>query len=73
MVLQQRAVSIARAGGDKVTGAVVDGVMTVLVVIPGILLLAYGVLKLTDFVKIITAQLWLKKEKWVKKLTVRAA
>ena len=32
-----------------------------------------GVLKLTDFVKIVTAHLWLKKEKWVKNLTVRAA
>ena len=52
-------------------------------VIPGILLLArltdwgpvlmYGVLKLTDFVKIIIAHLWLKKEKWVKNLTAQAA
>ena len=75
--------SVARAGGDTVMGAVVDGGVTLLVVIPGILLLAnltnwgpvlmYGVLKLTDFVKIVTAHLWLKKEKWVKNLTVRAA
>ena len=59
------------------------GGVTLLVVIPGILLLAnltnwgpvlmYGVLKLTDFVKIVTAHLWLKKEKWVKNLTVQAA
>ena len=33
----------------------------------------YGALKLTDFIKIITAHLWLKKEKWVKNLTVQAA
>jgi Na+-driven multidrug efflux pump len=75
--------SVARAGGDTVMGAVVDGGVTLLVVIPGILLLArltdwgpvlmYGALKLTDFVKIVTAHLWLKKEKWVKNLTVRAA
>ena len=74
--------SVARAGGDTVMGAVVDGGVTLLVVIPGILLLAnltnwgpvlmYGVLRLTDFVKIVTAHLWLKKEKWVKNLTVRA-
>ena len=64
-------------------GAVVDGGVTLAVVIPGILLLArftdwgpvlmYGVLKLTDFVKITVAHLWLKKEKWVKNLTVRVA
>ena len=75
--------SVARAGGDTVMGAVVDGGVTLLVVIPGILLLAnltnwgpvlmYGVLKLTDFVKIVTAHLWLRREKWVKNLTVRVA
>jgi Na+-driven multidrug efflux pump len=64
-------------------GAVVDGGVTLLLVIPGLLLLArwtnwgpvmiYGVLKLTDFVKITVAHLWLKKEKWVKNLTVRVA
>jgi len=32
----------------------------------------YGALNLTDFVKIIVAHLWLKKEKWVKNLTVQA-
>ena len=73
--------SVARAGGDTVMGAVVDGCVTLIVVIPGILMLAqwtdwgpvlmYGVLKLTDIIKIITAHLWLKKEKWVKNLTVQ--
>ena len=63
-------------------GAVVDGCVTLAVVIPGLLLLArwtdwgpvlmYGVLKLTDIVKIIVAHLWLKKEKWVKNLTAQA-
>ena len=52
-----------------------------LVVIPGILLLAqwtdwgpvlmYGVLKLTDLIKISMAHLWLKKDKWVKNLAVQ--
>ncbi len=75
--------SVARAGGDTLMGAVVDGGVTLLVVIPGILLLAqltdwgpvlmYGVLKLTDVAKIIIAHLWLKKEKWVKNLTAQAA
>ena len=75
--------SIARAGGDTVMGAVVDGCVTLAAVIPGILLLArltdwgpvamYGALKLTDFIKITVAHLWLKKEKWVKNLTVQAA
>ena len=73
--------SVARAGGDTVMGAVVDGCVTLIVVIPGILMLAqwtdwgpvlmYGVLKLTDIIKIITAHPWLKKEKWVKNLTVQ--
>ena len=50
--------------------------------IPALLLLArwtdwgpvlmYGMLKLTDIVKIIVAHLWLKKEKWVKNLTAQA-
>jgi len=75
--------SIARAGGDTAMGAVVDGCVTLAVVIPGLLLLArltdwgpvlmYGVLKLTDIVKITVAHLWLKNEKWVKNLTVQAA
>ncbi len=70
--------SVARAGGDTVMGAVVDGSVTLAVVIPGILLLArwtswgpvlmYGVLKLTDILKIVIAHLWLKKEKWVRNL-----
>ena len=75
--------SVARAGGDTVMGAVVDGSVTLCIVIPGILLLArwtdwgpvlmYGVLRLTDFLKILIAQLWLKKERWVKNLTVQDA
>lgn len=49
--------------------------------IPGILLLArltdwgpvmiYGVLKLTGIVKVAAADLWPKKEKWVRDLTVQ--
>jgi Na+-driven multidrug efflux pump len=68
--------SVARAGGDTLMGAVVDGCVTLLVVIPGILLLAnltnwgpvlmYGVLKLTDFVTNAAARLWLEKEMRVK-------
>ena len=75
--------SVARAGGDTVMGAVVDGGVTLAVVIPGILLLArltnwgpvlmYGAIKLTDFVKLVTAHIWLKKEKWVKNLTAQEA
>ena len=73
--------SVARAGGDTVMGAVVDGCVTLTMVIPGIILLArwtnwgpvlmYGVLKLTDIIKILIAHLWLKKEKWVKNLTIQ--
>jgi len=75
--------SVARAGGDTVMGAVVDGCVTLALVIPGILLLArwtdwgpvlmYGVLKLTDIVKIVVAYLWLRKEIWVKNLTAQEA
>ena len=35
--------------------------------------LMIGVTKRTDFARIVTARLWLKKEKWLKNLTVRAA
>ena len=35
--------------------------------------LMIGVTKRTDFARIVTDHLWLKKEKWLKNLAVRAA
>ncbi len=71
--------AVSRAGGDTAMGAVVDGCWTLLVIIPGLFLLAlltdigpvtmYLLVKLVDFPKILTAHIWLKKERWVKDLT----
>jgi len=72
--------AISKAGGDTVMGAVVDGTVTLILVIPGIFFMAfctslspvtmYGIVKLTDIIKIIMAQIWLGKERWVKNLAV---
>ncbi len=72
--------STARAGGDAIMGTVTDVSVNLLLFLPGILLVArfttwgpvlmFAVLKLTDFVKIIVAEWQLKKERWVKNLTI---
>jgi len=72
--------AVAKSGGDTTMGAVVDGSVTVFMVIPGIFLMAafttwgpvlmYAIIKLLDIIKIIVAQIWLGKEKWVKNLAV---
>ncbi len=70
--------AVSKSGGDTMMGAVVDGVVTIFMVIPSIFYMAlftplgpvamYGIMKLTDIVKIVVAHIWLKKEKWVKNL-----
>lgn len=72
----------ARSGGDAIMGAWVDiGVNTVLF-LPSIFILAvftklgpvamYGIVKTSDFLKIAIAQWQLKKERWVKNLTLNS-
>lgn len=70
----------ARAGGDAVMGIWVDGTVNLLLFGPGMILLAvftnldsptmYGVVKITSIMKAVFAGIMLKKEKWVKNLTI---
>ena len=72
--------STARAGGDAIMGTVTDISVNLFLFLPGILLVAkfttwgpvlmYALLKLTDIVKVIIAEWQLKKERWVKNLTI---
>lgn len=75
--------AVSKAGGDTVMGAVVDGTVTLFLILPGIFIMAfftnlgpvvmYAVVKLTDAIKILIAQIWLGKEKWVRNLAVPIA
>lgn len=75
--------AVSKAGGDTIMGAVVDGTVTILLILPGIFLMAlftplgpvtmYAIVKVTDAIKIIIAQIWLSKERWVKNLAVNEA
>ena len=70
--------AVSKAGGDTIMGAVVDGSVTIVMILPAIFYMTfktplgpvvmYGVVKLFDLVKIVVAHVWLKKEKWVKNL-----
>ncbi|SDA17436.1 putative efflux protein, MATE family [Ruminococcus sp. YE71] len=72
--------AVARAGGDTAMGAYVDSAITILVMMPmlfalGLLtnigpVLMYLFLKLLDVVKVVIFHFWLKKERWLKNLTV---
>jgi len=72
--------SVSKAGGDTIMGAVVDGTVTIFIVIPGTFFMAlctpigpvamYAAIKCTDIIKIVFAQIWLSKEKWVRNLAV---
>lgn len=71
--------AVSKSGGDTVMGAVVDGAVTICLIIPGIFLMAfytnwgpvmmYAMVKSVDVIKIIVAQIWLGKELWVRNLT----
>lgn len=73
--------AVSRAGGDTEMGMFIDGGGTLLT-IPTIFLLAlltpigpvamYIVVKCIDILKVIAAYIWLKKERWVRNLTVAA-
>ncbi len=73
--------AVSRAGGDTEMGMWIDGIGT-LITIPSTFLLAiftpigpvfmYAFVKSVDVLKVIAAYIWLKKERWVKNLTVEA-
>jgi Na+-driven multidrug efflux pump len=72
--------AISRAGGDTALGMYVDVSVNTLLFAPGAVLLSlftsippvpmFAIVKLTDIVKIFIARHLLRKEKWVKNLTV---
>jgi putative MATE family efflux protein len=72
--------AISRAGGDTATGMYADLSVNTLLFVPGAILVSLltsippvpmlALLKLTDFVKLFICRHFLKKERWVKNLTV---
>jgi len=72
--------AISRAGGDTATGMYADLSVNTLLFVPGAILVSLltsippvpmlALLKLTDFVKLYICRHFLKKERWVKNLTV---
>jgi putative MATE family efflux protein len=72
--------AISRAGGDTATGMYADLTVNTLLFAPGAILLSLltsvppvpmlALLKITDFVKLFICRHFLKKERWVKNLTV---
>ena len=72
--------AISRAGGDTALGMYVDVSVNTLLFVPGALILSlattispvpmFALLKVTDFVKYFIARHLLKKEKWVRNLTI---
>ena len=73
--------AVARAGGDTKMGAYTDAGLTLLVMLPMVFLLArftnvgpvvlYCGVKLVDLIKLVVFHFWLKKERWLRNLTVR--
>ena len=74
--------AIARAGGDTAMGFYVDGLLTLFVMIPMVLLLGkytligpvmmYACVKIIDLIKVVIFHFWLKRERWLKNLTTIA-
>lgn len=72
--------AIARAGGDTAMGTYTDASLTIFLMIPMVLILGiytkcgpvmlYGLVKCIDVIKIVVFRIWLKKERWLKNLTV---
>jgi Na+-driven multidrug efflux pump len=73
--------AISRAGGDTATGMYTDVSVNTFLFAPGSVLLSlfttippvpmFALLKVTDFVKVAVARYFLRKEKWVKNLTIK--
>ena len=74
--------AVARAGGDTRMGAVTDAGLTIFVMLPMVFLLArftdvgpvvlYCGVKLVDVIKVVVFHFWLKKERWLKNLTLQS-
>jgi Na+-driven multidrug efflux pump len=72
--------AISRAGGDTAMGMYTDLSVNTLLFVPGAFILSmvtniapvpmFALLKLTDFVKYFIARYFLRKERWVRNLTV---
>ena len=73
--------TVARSGGDTAMGAYTDAALTLLVMLPLVFILAlctdvgpvvlYCGVKLVDAVKLVIFHFWLKKERWLRNLTVQ--
>jgi len=71
---------VSRAGGDTLMGVLVDVGVTYAVFIPAAIVISrytawgpvalFGIAKLSDIMKALVAGWWLKKERWVRNLTV---
>ena len=75
--------AIARAGGDTAMGMYTDALLTIFIMLPMLFVMAFftnfgpvtmylGV-KLLDLVKVVIFHIWLRKERWLKNLTVPQA
>ena len=74
--------AIARAGGDTKMGAYTDAGMTLFIMLPIVFVLAlytdvgpvllYCGVKVVDLLKLVVFHFWLKKERWLKNLTVQS-
>lgn len=75
--------AVARAGGDTAMGAYTDATITIFLMLPLVFSLGfftgigpvmmYMCVKLLDFLKLIVFHIWLKKERWLRNLTVKSA
>lgn len=73
--------AISRAGGDTALGMYVDVSVNTLLFVPGAIaltlftplgpVLMFGIIKTTDIVKYLIARWYLKKERWVRNLTIQ--
>ena len=75
--------AVARAGGDTAMGAYTDATITIFIMLPLVFSLGffthigpvkmYMCVKLLDLLKLVVFHIWLKKERWLKNLTVGSA
>ena len=82
-VLMNAQQAIASAGGDTVMGMYTDAFITILVMLPMLFIFArytnvgpvtmYFGVKVLDLVKVVIFHFWLRKERWLKNLTVPQA
>ena len=75
--------AVARAGGDTAMGAYTDATITIFIMLPLVFSLGffthigpvkmYMCVKLLDLLKLVVFHIWLKKERWLKNLTLKSA